>query len=37
MAKIANVDAPLGVKENGKLIGLICKSSILESLVASSE
>ncbi|MEM8540694.1 MAG: choline ABC transporter ATP-binding protein [Pseudomonadota bacterium] len=37
MSKIANIEAPLGVEENGKLIGLISKSSILERLVSSSD
>jgi glycine betaine/proline transport system ATP-binding protein len=37
MLKIASIEAPLGVMENGKLIGLIDKSSILERLASSSE
>ena len=37
MSKIASIEAPLGVEQNGKLIGLISKSSILERLVTSSE
>ncbi len=35
MAKISDVDTPLGVTQNGKTVGQVSKSSILQRLVSS--